>query len=176
MSAPVAVFIVRSRSPAPLAARRGFTLIELMITVAIVAILAGIALPAYRDYVRRGSLPEAHSFLSDYRVKMEQYFQDNKSYGPDGTCATSGGAAPNWAVGLDGNAADSPIKNFKFSCSGNPSLANSFIITATGNAGTVAAGHVYTITQDDSKPRGTTQFKGSAVTNKSCWLIKGDEC
>ena len=51
---------------------RGFTLIEVMIVVAIVAILATIAMPSYRDYLRRGQVPEAMTYLSDYRVKLEQ--------------------------------------------------------------------------------------------------------
>lgn len=52
-----------------------------MVAVAIVAILAGTALPAYTDYVRRGQLPDAFSALADYRVKMEQYYQDRRNYG-----------------------------------------------------------------------------------------------
>ena len=54
----------------------GFTLIEVMIVVAIVAILAGIALPSYLDYVRRGQIQEGTTALADGRVKMEQFFQD----------------------------------------------------------------------------------------------------
>ena len=63
------------------AAAWGFTLIELMIVIAVVAILAAVALPAYGDYLRRGQLPEAFTNLADLRVKMEQYYQDNRSYG-----------------------------------------------------------------------------------------------
>ena len=53
---------------------RGFTLIELMIAVAIVAILAAIAIPSYSEYIRRSRITEAISALSGMRVKMEQFF------------------------------------------------------------------------------------------------------
>ncbi|HEV7619606.1 MAG TPA: prepilin-type N-terminal cleavage/methylation domain-containing protein, partial [Burkholderiaceae bacterium] len=59
---------------------RGFTLIELMTTIAIIAILAAIAIPSYGNYVRRGKVVEATSALADVRMKMEQYFQDNRTY------------------------------------------------------------------------------------------------
>ncbi|HZY19495.1 MAG TPA: prepilin-type N-terminal cleavage/methylation domain-containing protein [Ramlibacter sp.] len=146
----------------------GFTLIELMITVAIIAILAGVALPSYRDYVRRGAIPEALAHLSDYRVKMEQYFQDYKDFGTAagaGNCA-NGAGAPAWN-------AFPAAKYFTFSCSVTGATRNGYTITATGNAGSVVAGHVYTI--NESNVQQTTQFKGQAVT-KGCWLTRGSEC
>ena len=58
-------------------AQKGFTLIELMIVVAIIGILASIAIPQYSDYVKRGKAAEATSNLATLRIKMEQCFQDN---------------------------------------------------------------------------------------------------
>lgn len=58
----------------------GFSLIELMITVAIVAILAAIAMPNYRNYAIRGQLPEATAALSALRANMERFYQDNRTY------------------------------------------------------------------------------------------------
>ena len=70
---------------------QGFTLIELMIAVAIVAILSAIAIPSYTEYVQRSRIIEATSTLSSMRVKMEQYFQDNRSYV---NACTAGTVAP----------------------------------------------------------------------------------
>ena len=59
---------------------QGFTLIEVMITVAIVGILAAIALPSYIDFVTRGKLIDGTTKLGDFRSKMEKYFMDNRTY------------------------------------------------------------------------------------------------
>ena len=58
----------------------GFTLIEVMITVAVIAILAAVALPQYFDYVTRSRLVEAKTSLVDMRTRLEQSFLDNRSY------------------------------------------------------------------------------------------------
>src|SRR6266851_5361113 len=62
----------------------GFTLIEVMITVAIVAILAAVAIPSYTDYITRSKIQEATTTLLAQRTKMEQYFQDQRTY--SGAC------------------------------------------------------------------------------------------
>ena len=62
----------------------GFTLIEVMITIAIVAILAAVALPNYSAYITRGKIAEATSALLAMRTKMEQYWQDNRTYDSPG--------------------------------------------------------------------------------------------
>lgn len=150
---------------------RGFTLIEVMITVAIVAILAAVALPSYNDYIRRGQLPEAFAGMADLRVKMEQYYQDNRNYGA-AQCADSG--PPAWSQGngtLIYSGAQPGRELFAFTCA---LLAGGqdYRITATG-ARERALGHTYTI--NGANQRTTTWFKGVSVTS-GCWRVKGDEC
>ena len=146
-----------------------FTLIEVMIVVAIVAILAAVALPAYNDYVRRGELPEAFNALSNYGVKMEQYYQDNRNYGSSTACA-SAASANGW------NTFPSTIKYFTFTCAtgttAGDSTQQSFTITATGATG-LAVGHVYTI--NELGARTTTKFKNTTVS-QPCWLTKTPVC
>ena len=148
---------------------RGFTLIEVMITVAIVAILAGVAVPAYSDYMRRGQVQEAFGNLSDFRAKMEQYYQDNRNYGA-ATCADVN--APTWAT-------FQASKYFSNACALSGATATGgrqlYTVTATGTTGR-ATGHIYTIANTPTDPtQRTTQFKGTAA-NKNCWLVKGTEC
>lgn len=59
---------------------RGFTLIELMIAVAIIGILASIALPAYQQYVLRANRADAQAILMETVQYMERYFTTNNSY------------------------------------------------------------------------------------------------
>jgi type IV pilus assembly protein PilE len=149
--------------------RNGFTLIELMIVIAIVAILASVALPSYREYIRRGQVQEAFGNLADYRVKLEQYYQDFRGYGDSGGAVCANGAnAPAW-----GNFVPSGAKYFSYACAlGGVADNQSYTLTATGSSG-AAVGNVYTLTSGNVK--GTTQFKGAAVA-KACWLARGDEC
>lgn len=132
--------------------RSGFTLIEVMITVAILAILAAVALPQYSQYVMRGRITEATSNLSTARVRMEQYFQDNRTYV---NACNAGTVAP-------------PIPSttsFSFACSGL--AADTYTITATGTG--PMAGFTYTINQ--ANQRGTTSPWGN---NSTCWILKKD--
>lgn len=139
------------------AAHRGFTLLELMIVVAIIGVLAAVAIPAYQDYVRRSALPEGTSAMATLRIKLEQYYQDNRKYG------TSNCGEDTLPIGVVGK--------FTLSCTLGTD-GQSYVITATGSKAP-ASGHTYTLSDKDEQK--TTVFKGATVT-KSCWLMKGDEC
>jgi type IV pilus assembly protein PilE len=148
-------------------AQKGFTLLEVMITVAIVAVLAAIAVPNYRTYVTRGRIVEASSALSDARVKMEQYYQDNRSY--PASC-TTGVPGPTQIQVM-------AAQNFDLACSNL--TATTYTVTANGKG--AVAGFTYTIAQDNSK---TSAFRGggasagwtAAAPNNCCLFNKGGVC
>ncbi len=135
----------------------GFTLIELMITVAVIAILAAIAIPAYSDYVTRSKITDATTKLGDFRTQMEKYFMDNRTYLNGAAC----GVPDPVAGGSD---------NFAITC-GGPATATTYTITATGIAARGMGGFVYTVDQANVKnstgPAGWSPGVG-------CWALRKD--
>ena len=71
--------------------QKGFTLIELMIVVAIIGILAAVALPAYQDYTKRARVSEALSLMSGAKASVTEYYSTNNTW-PSGN-ASAGLAA-----------------------------------------------------------------------------------
>ncbi len=142
----------------------GFTLIELMITVAIIGILGAIAVPQYRDYVTRSRLADASSALTTMRAQMERYYQDNRTYADAGTFVSPCNNA---------TASARTFGTFLVSCTGTLS-ASQFTLQAVGSGKT--SGFTYTINHQDV--RATTAIPtawGSVCTSK--WImVKGDSC
>jgi type IV pilus assembly protein PilE len=136
------------------AARRatGFTLIEVMIVVAIVAILAAVAVPQYRDYVTRGRIPDATSVLSAKQVGLEQFYQDNRTYVGAKECASDTGSS----------------QFFTFSCTS--SSATAYVLTATGR--NAMTGFTYTVNQGGT--RATTAVPTGWTTSTTCWVARKD--
>ena len=155
---------------------RGFTLLELMITVVIVAILAGIAVPAYSDYVLRGKFAEATGNLADLRVKMEQYYADNRRYSTDaagGVCGIPGVPDGNTPTASD-------ARYFTYTCQStapNGLGDQQFVLTATGVAAEGLGGISFTVNHANAKQTivaaGTDMAsRGYTVGTTGCWTRK----
>jgi len=70
------------------AAPRGFTLMELLVVLAIIGILVAIAIPSYDNYLRRGSRAAAQSFMMQVSNKQAQYLLDARNYAVGATALT----------------------------------------------------------------------------------------
>lgn len=139
----------------------GFTLIEVMVVVAIVAILASVAMPAYTQYMIRSRIPQATSALASKQVKMEQWFQDQRSY-YDATGRVCGGVP----------ASDTTTSTF-FTVTCAATSATAYTLTATGSG--AMAGFTYTVDQDGVKK--TTAVPSGWTASNTCWVTnKGGAC
>jgi type IV pilus assembly protein PilE len=153
---------------------KGFTLLELMITVVIVAVLAGIALPSYSDYVLRSKFAEATGNLADLRVKMEQYYADNRRYSTD-----AGGAVCGIPGVPDGNTPTaSDARYFTYQCAPAAPFgpgAQQYVLTANGVPAQGLGGLSFNFNQANAKA--TVVTGGSDIANRgyaggACWVRK----
>ena len=108
-------------------ASRGFTLIELMIAVAVVAILAMIAIPTYTAQMVKGRRSSAEAVLLDIAQRQHQYMLDSRSYAPDWT--TLGTTIPANVQAY-----------YQIATAPGPGLPPNFTATATPLPGTAQAG------------------------------------
>jgi len=155
------------------ARQTGFTLIEILTVVAIIGILAAVAYPSYSEYLVRGRVLEGTSSLADMRVRLEQYYQDNRNYGV-GVCGSPDNGTTK-RVDVDGTV----TKYFSYTCAlvdGTGTATNqAYRITAQSKASTSGgANGDWTYTINNLNQRATTKYKG-ATSTAACWQTKQSE-
>jgi type IV pilus assembly protein PilE len=135
---------LKLHSPDSNTKRNGFTLIELMVTVAIVAILAAIAFPSYQQYVIRGKRSAAKAAMMDLANREQQYLLANRLYA-DTAALTGTGYAPDsdvtqhysWAVTVN-NAATPPNFTITFTGTGGQASDGALTLNSQGTKTPVA--------------------------------------
>jgi type IV pilus assembly protein PilE len=132
----------------------GFTLIELIIAIAIIAILASIALPSYREYVRRGDRASARAVLLEAQQFMERFYAVNDAYNQDKAGV---------AVALPTRLQSAPIEAPKYTIAISASAANSYTLTATPNTADSKCGNL-TLTN-----AGVKGISGTGMSVADCW-------
>lgn len=115
--------------------QKGFTLIELMVTIAILAILAAIAYPSYIDYIRKGRLEDARATILDNKKLMERYYGAARTFECKAPYSTNIGVACNANKAIVANTSNSKVNkyyDFEVQLANNGS---NYIITATPKDG-----------------------------------------
>lgn len=149
--------------------QRGFTLIELMVAVVVIAILAAISYPSYTEYMNRGKRAEGKAALMRAAQQMERYYSLSNCY-PSNTAACStrascGANASSSALAL----CHADVRAF----SGDAAAGSAYTISVTTNAQdfTVTATPSYTDAKCGNYTLTNTGAKGKSGTEsvQNCW-------
>lgn len=148
---------------------KGFSLIELMIVVAIIGILAGIAIPEYSSYTRKSQIVEGHTTLQQVATRLEQYYQDNRNYGTGAFCGgTDAATETTFFQSLSAN-----LKYFEITCTTTAS-GQGFSATTEGLTGQRV--DCYEFIVDQANTRQTTITIGGTPTTTTGWSTNGPAC
>jgi len=126
--------------PIPRRSARGFSLIDVMITVAIVGVLATIALPSYQSSVRKSNRGAAQSYLGDIAQRQQQYLLDQRSY-----------AATEAALGLTTPSSVAPFYTIAIGISAGPPPGFTASATPIGSQAGDLSGQPLTLTNTGAK-------------------------
>jgi type IV pilus assembly protein PilE len=148
------------------ARNRGFTLLEVMITVAIVGILAAIALPSYSYFITRSRIIEATTALGDVRNQMEKYYMDFRRYDSGGACG------PETQAFKPITAFNATSTNFQLSCPAASLTATTYILQADGIG--PMAGFQYRVDQTNAKSTSALPAGWSLPAPNNCWALRKD--
>lgn len=125
---------------------RGFTLLEVMIALVVVAVLTAIAYPSYQDHVRKGRRAAAQAFLVDAANRQQQYLLDARSYAVgEGAMSALNLAVPTEVAPFYTISVQPDV----------PTVPPTYTLVATPIAGSAqAADYVLTLDQQGNKTRG----------------------
>lgn len=133
-----------------LKSNRGFTLIELMITVAILGILTSIAYPSYQNYIRKSYRSDAYNGLTRMADLQERYYLSNRGYAAQVNIAQVGGA---------------DTKEGLYTLAIAATTASSYTLTATAKAGTPVASD----SEGGTSCAVLTYTSAQVMTPRVCW-------
>ena len=146
----------------------GFTLIELMVVVVIMSILMAIAVPQYIQYVMRSQMVEASSTLSNLRVQLEQFYQDNRTY--DNTAAgVLAVATPINTCGVNQPVANT-TKYFVYTCA-LTNAGQGYTLIATGVATEKTNQFIFTLNEQNLRRTTGAPASWTSAAPANCWLM-----
>jgi type IV pilus assembly protein PilE len=170
-------------APTPRGPVRGFTLIELVIAISIVAILTTIAVPAYQQYVLRANRTVAKTVLQKIAQDQESWFGDRKTYASDFTVLYKAQSAGTRYIGNDGTMQDSASSATIYQITMKPNVSTDTVASCTlGGTGTITLSYALIATPSTTGPQAkdstcmtlclsSSGIKGASGTAgaSSCW-------